>query len=298
MLCPIALFIASSCSADGMFLGLMWVFIGVCLSPVITPKRLAALALSFGIIFYIKFTALALLPMVALLPWGDVTLQVRKRRVRPWMAAALCIGLCAVSAAVLYEAQNGYVALASNYVIEGYFDSNIVPAEQYRFILSNPARYIMVFFYTLYRDNGYLFSMGTFGWLDAVVQAVNLLAPMMLLLAAAFSALEGAREPKRTAVVMLLVAALVYGFTYTGMYLTCTPVTLPEINGVQARYLLAAFFGLFVAAAMLIGRTMALQELLPGKPQKTPPAWRMLHLSFVFAVFSALMLFQSYYIWD
>jgi len=40
----------------------------------------------------------------------------------------------------------------------------------------------------------------------------------------------------------------------------------------------------------------ALDKLRPGQPQKTPPAWRMLHLAFCFSLVSALLLFQSYYI--
>lgn len=47
---------------------------------------------------------------------------------------------------------------------------------------------------------------------------------------------------------------------------------------------------------MLMGRTMALQNLRPGLPQKTPPAWRVLHYGFCFALVSALLLFQAYYI--
>ena len=91
-------------------------------------------------------------------------------------------------------------------------------------------------------------------------------------------------------------AALLYATTYTGMYLTSTPVTLPEINGVQTRYLLGAFFCVFAAAAALLGRTMALQDAQRAKAQKTPPAWRMLHISYCYAALSAILLFQSYYL--
>ena len=45
-----------------------------------------------------------------------------------------------------------------------------------------------------------------------------------------------------------------------------------------------------------MGRTMALQNLRPGLPQKTPPAWRVLHYGFCFALVRALLLFQAYYI--
>lgn len=112
------------------------------------------------------------------------------------------------------------------------------------------------------------------------VPFVSYFAPLFLLFASGVSALEGAREKLRTAWVFLATAVLMYGFTYTGMYLTSTPVSLPEINGVQTRYLLGALFALFALASMLMGRTMALQNLRPGLPQKTPPAWRVLHYGF------------------
>ena len=66
--------------------------------------------------------------------------------------------------------------------------------------------------------------------------------------------------------------------------------------GAAGDMLLGALFALFALASMLMGRTMALQNLRPGLPQKTPPAWRVLHYGFCFALVSALLLFQAYYI--
>ncbi len=296
MMCPIALFIAGSCSSDGVFLGLVWLFIGLCLSDRITLRRAVTLAVCFGVTFHAKSTVLALLPLLALLPkweWrlkdkGEERTVVIQRRFIPIIV--LGGGL------LLYLLLNQYTALASNYGAFAYFDPNIDPAAQTRFIFSNLPRYAAVVCYTLYRDAFCVFSMGSFGWLDVKIDLVNWASPLLLLFAAACSAREGAREPKKTGWAMGAMAALIYAFTYTGMYLTCTPVTLPEINGVQARYLLPAFFALLVLAAMLIGRTMRLQDLRPGEPQKTPPAWRVLHLSFLWAAVSALLLFQRYYI--
>lgn len=296
MLCPIALFIVASCSSDSVFLGLVWVFIGICLSDRITLKRALTLALCFGVTFHAKNTVLALLPLLALLPtweWhlkdkdGERTVVIQRRFV-----PILVIG----GGLALYLLLNGYTSLVSNYGTFEYFDPNIDPAAQTRFIFSNLPRYAAVFCYTLYRDCLCLFSMGHFGFLDVKIDLISWVSPLVLLFAAGCGALEGARAPRKTGWVMGAVAALFYAFTYTGMYLTSTPVTLPEINGVQARYLLPAFFALLVLAAMLMGRTMRLQELRPGKPQKTPPAWRVLHVSFLWAALSALLLFQRYYI--
>ena len=63
---PVSLFMAGSCSSDGLFMGLTWIFIALCLSDVVTKKRLAVLALCFGLTFHAKYTTLALLPLLLL----------------------------------------------------------------------------------------------------------------------------------------------------------------------------------------------------------------------------------------
>lgn len=285
-------------SSDSLFLGLVWIFIGLCLSDTVTPGRLVVLALCFGVTFYAKNTTLALLPLLALLPFGAQgrAWAVGKKPLGAAARRACALGVVLAGGLLLFWLLNGYTALASNYGTFEYFDPNIDPAAQTRFIFSNLPRYAAVFCYTLYRDNFCLFSMGFFGRLDVKIELVNLLSPMVLLFAAGCSAPEGARAPRKTGWAMGASAAGLYAFTYTGMYLTSTPVTLPEINGVQARYLLPAFFALGVLAAMGLGRTMALQEPRCKKPQGAPPAWRVLHLSFLWAVVSAVLLFQRYYI--
>ena len=298
MLCPITLFIVGSCSSDGMFLGLCWIFTGICLSDIVTPKRLVALALCFGITFYAKSTTLALLPLLALPSFEGIGsgALLRKKKLSAAARRVCAIGIVLIGGVLVLQLLNGYTALVSNYGSFEYFDPNIDPAAQTRFIFSNLPRYAAVVCYTLYRDNFCIFSMGNFGQLDVKIDLINYVSPLVLLFAAGCSALEGARAPRKTGWAMGASALLLYAFTYTGMYLTCTPVTLPEINGVQARYLLPAFFALLVLAAMGMGRTMALQELRPGKQQKTPPAWRVLHLSFLWAVVCAVLMFQRYYI--
>ena len=298
MMCPITLFIVGSCSSDGMFLGLIWIFTGICLSDTVTPKRLAVLVLCFGITFHAKNTTLALLPLLALPSFaGDGRIRrAGKKPLSAWARRAWALGIVLAGGLLIFQLLNGYTALASNYGSFEYFDPNIDPTAQVRFIFSNLPRYATVFCYTLYRDNFCVFSMGSFGQLDVKIELISMVSPLVLLFAAGCSALEGAHAPRKTGWAMGASAVLLYAFTYTGMYMTSTPVTLPEINGVQTRYLLPAFFAMLVLAAMLMGRTMALQELRDGKPQKTPPAWRVLHLSFLWAVVSAVLLFQRYYI--
>ena len=292
---PVSLFMAGSCSSDGLFMGLTWIFIALCLSDVVTKKRLAVLALCFGLTFHAKYTTLALLPLLLLLPFEQ-----KPRKEKKALSAAAqrwgVLAVCLAAGVIIYALLTGYTALASNYGRVPYADTGVDPGRQLAFVFSNLPRYLAVLLYSVYRDKANLFTIGNFGWMDMTVPFVSYFAPLFLLFASGVSALEGAREKLRTAWVFLATAVLMYGFTYTGMYLTSTPVSLPEINGVQTRYLLGALFALFALASMLMGRTMALQNLRPGLPQKTPPAWRVLHYGFCFALVSALLLFQAYYI--
>ena len=235
------------------------------------------------------------LPLLLLLPFEQ-----KPRKGKKALSAAAqrwgVLAVCLAAGVIIYALLTGYTALASNYGRVPYANTGVDPGRQLAFVFSNLPRYLAVLLYSVYRDKANLFTIGNFGWMDMTVPFVSYFAPLFLLFASGVSALEGAREKLRTAWVFLATAVLMYGFTYTGMYLTSTPVSLPEINGVQTRYLLGALFALFALASMLMGRTMALQNLRPGLPQKTPPAWRVLHYGFCFALVSALLLFQAYYI--
>lgn len=292
---PVSLFMAGSCSSDGLFMGLTWIFIALCLSDVVTKKRLAVLALCFGLTFHAKYTTLALLPLLLLLPFEQ-----KPRKGKKALSAAAqrwgVLAVCLAAGVIIYALLTGYTALASNYGRVPYADTGVDPGRQLAFVFSNLPRYLAVLLYSVYRDKANLFTIGNFGWMDMTVPFVSYFAPLFLLFASGVSALEGAREKLRTRLGVSATAVLMYGFTYTGMYLTSTPSACPEINGVQTRYLLGALFALFALASMLMGRTMALQNLRPGLPQKTPPAWRVLHYGFCFALVSALLLFQAYYI--
>lgn len=294
MLVPIALFMAGSTSSDAVLLGLTWLFIGICLSDGVTIRRAVALALSFGVLFTAKYNFLALLPLVFLIPKTEWTVRGKKLTGKRWgwaLAAALLLGTL-----LIYGAQTLHTALLSNYQGLTYQLGGIRPGDQMKFILSNPVRYLAVFVYSVYLNKGELFSGGVFGWRDAIVPFVSYFTPLLLMLSAGFDALCGARAKAKTGWLLGLTGVLFYGFTYTGMYLTSTPYTMVQILGVQTRYLLAAFFVGFALMAMLCGKTMELQKMTRETTQKTPPEWRMLHISFVFAVISALLLFQTYYI--
>ena len=287
MMMPIGLYMAASSSSDSLLFGLAWLFVGLCLSEKIEGRTALLLALCFGLLVSAKYTYLALLPLLALLPWREP-----RHKKWLWLLPVLFVG----AAAVFFFSQTAHNLWFSNYESIPYFSDAIRPGDQLKFLFQHPARYLAVFCYTFYLNSAQLFSGGVFGWMDTIVPAISYFSPLVLVLSAAFTAKEASREKASTGIVMFLTAALSYGVIYTGMYLTSTPYQTMPITGVQTRYLLVAFFAALVLMAMLIGRSMGLQNMQETAPQKTPPSWRMLHLVFLFAVGSAMLLFQTYYI--
>lgn len=243
-------------------------FIGFCFSDRLSRGQVAALAVSFGLMVFAKYTPVAMLPLVALIPQPEGLRAGRGKTARSrWLVAAACLA----GAALVYALLTAYTGFASNYGALPYADTGVRPGEQLRFILSNPPRYLAVFLYSLYRDKANLSMLGNFGWMDMNVPFVSVFSPLVLLFSAGMSALEGAREKPRTGWACALTAALLYAFTYAGMYLTSTPVSLPEINGVQSRYLLGAFFALLVLARHAAGPHHGAGQAAP-RPAAEDPA--------------------------
>ena len=202
---PVSLFMAGSCSSDGLFMGLTWIFIALCLSDVVTKKRLAVLALCFGLTFHAKYTTLALLPLLLLLPFEQ-----KPRKGKKALSAAAqrwgVLAVCLAAGVIIYALLTGYTALASNYGRVPYADTGVDPGRQLAFVFSNLPRYLAVLLYSVYRDKANLFTIGNFGWMDMTVPFVSYFAPLFLLFASGVSALEGAREKLRTAWVFLATA--------------------------------------------------------------------------------------------
>ncbi|MFQ7003835.1 MAG: DUF2142 domain-containing protein [Ruthenibacterium lactatiformans] len=169
---PVSLFMAGSCSSDGLFMGLTWIFIALCLSDVVTKKRLAVLALCFGLTFHAKYTTLALLPLLLLLPFEQ-----KPRKGKKALSAAAqrwgVLAVCLAAGVIIYALLTGYTALASNYGRVPYADTGVDPGRQLAFVFSNLPRYLAVLLYSVYRDKANLFTIGNFGWMDMTVPFVS-----------------------------------------------------------------------------------------------------------------------------
>ncbi len=286
MITPISLFMAGSASSDAVINGLMWLFIAICLGEVTSTKRMAILAVCFGVLCAARMTNLLLLPLVLLLPF-----DAKNKKKFVYVATT-----CLVAMVGLTVLQNAQAAWFGNYGDIPYYHDAIQPANQIKFILQYPLRYILVFIGAFYKNMGTLFEGGLFGWLDANVTFASYFTPVLFMLAALLSARESKTLKKKEGILFSIIAVLFYGGIYTGMYVTSTGLQLPHINGVQMRYLLPALFCIFILVSALCAHIQPLQQKELSEEQVVKQSNIMLYSGFAFAVISAVLLVQLYYV--
>ncbi len=294
MLVPVSLFIASSTSADSLLLGMTWLFVGYCLAaPTDKKKRrekAVALAVSFAVLFAAKYSFLALLPLLFFIDTSNNAGEGKSAK-REGVRLLL---VCLAAGVGLFAVQYWHTIYFNNFGKLDYYDPAVNPMAQLRFVFSYPLRYAMVFLNSLYQNSFHLLNGGIFGWLDVKIPFVSFATPFVLLLAALMHLRDALALTKRQQLLFALTGALGYAFVYTGMYLTCTHYTSLDINGVQMRYLLFVFLPLFALMASLFGRLL---PPLADTAQATPThRLRALAIPWGFAVISAALLFQAYFL--
>ena len=100
---------------------------------------------------------------------------------------------------------------------------------------------------TLKNNAFFLFSGGVLGWLDVHLPLINYLTPIVVILCCANQAQVFDRKDLNKTVTFFICGILTYGVAMTGLYLSWTPVTLPQIIGLQMRYVYPAFMGFAMA---------------------------------------------------
>ena len=283
MALPLTLFIAASCNNDSMLFGLMFIVFSTVLCDKFSKKQAIAFAAAFAVLCtskasYIVFILLALL-MLGRDKWN---LKMKK-----WQYLAIVLA----AFLVVYQGMGMLVGLLSNYgeIPRTMEDSN--PSAQLMFILSNPLRYFVVFLDTLRNNYFFLSTGGLLVWIDVDIKLVSFATPVMLLWAGAKNAPLLEKKDLSKTVVFFITTLLTYAVVLTGMYLTWTPVTLPQVIGIQMRYVLPGIFGiLLVVAYWLRGYMKAPCEGYAEKSEKC-----VMWAYFVFALITAALLFAAYY---
>jgi hypothetical protein len=121
-------------------------------------------------------------------------------------------------------------------------ESPYKPAEQIRFILSNPFQYLGILFNTLIKSgNLYLVSMvGLFGWIDTQVpDGLAYLILMILMILALLSPEPGIRIGIGNKLILSAIFLITFVLIETALYLYCNLVGSPQIIAVQGRYFIA-----------------------------------------------------------
>ena len=181
-----------------------------------------------------------------------------------------------------------YVQLFSNYGEIPRTMSDTDPVAQLIFILKNPLRYVAVFVDTLKNNAFFLFSGGVLGWLDVNLPLINYLTPIVVLAVCFDQSAVFEKADINKTMLFFVCSILTYGVAMTGLYLTWTPVTLPQIIGLQARYMYPAFMGF----AMAIGQFYSAKT---GKNAKKSDI-SCISTNYVFTVVAAVLMLIVYYL--
>ncbi|MBR5252171.1 MAG: DUF2142 domain-containing protein [Oscillospiraceae bacterium] len=281
MALPLTLFIAASCNNDSVLFGLMFLLFGAVLSDSFDRKKAITFAVGFAVLCTSKISYIVFAPLFFAISKDKWNIKAKK-----WQ-----YGLCVLAAfVVVYLGTSMSVSLLSNYgeIPRTMSDSN--PAEQLKFILSNPLRYFVVFLDTLRNNSFFLSSGGLFGWIDVDIKIVSFATPVVLMLNTFKNAHRLDKRDVPMTAMFFATALLTYGVVLTGMYMSWTPVTLPQVIGLQMRYLFPAFMGILLVVAQWAN----LYTKQPAKQDagQMSAVWT----SFVFALVSSMLLFAAYYL--
>ena len=175
--------------------------------------------------------------------------------------------------------------------VERYLGDTVNQVEQLKFVLANLPRTFMVFVGSLYERGLFLGELGTFGAMDLSIPVVQLFSVLALCLGAALAVHEKSSLTPKSAVGLLGLAVFYVFGVMAAQYITYTPVGLPHVAGVQARYLLPAFLMLFVLAAALLSHVLA-----PARAGGRRAEGLALSACGAVAAISAVLLFQHYFV--
>lgn len=281
---PLMVFMAASCNSDSFLFGLMFLMFGTVLSREFDSIKAVVFALCLSVLTACKRTYIVFFLLVLCIPRDRWKIKFKNKNISRFVYLAFTFGVMVL----FYKGMEIYVQRFSNYGEIPRTMSDTDPASQLMFILKNPLRYAAVFVDTLKNNAFFLFSGGLLGWMDVNLPLINYLTPVIVLMACVKQAgvFEKADISKTT--VFFICSILTYGVAMTGLYLSWTPVTLPQIIGLQMRYMYPAFMG-FV---MVIGQYFSTK--VDKKAYKSD--YSCICTSYVFTIIAAVLMLIVYYL--
>lgn len=249
---PLMIFMAASCNSDSFLFGLMFLMFGAVLSQEFDNAKAAVFALSLAVLTTCKMSYVVFFLLIFCVPKEKWTVKLKNKNVSRLVYLAFSL----VVFVLFYQGMALYVQAFSNYGVIQRPIEDSQPMAQLMFILKNPLRYAAVFADTLKNNAFFLFSGGLLGWLDVVLPLINYCTPLVVVLACIKQAGVFDKADMNKTVIFFICSLLTYAVVLTGLYLSWTPVTLPQIIGLQMRYLYPAFMGFcMVIGQYFSGRT-------------------------------------------
>lgn len=284
MAMPLVSFIVASCNTDSFLFRIMFLMFGTILNETFNNKMAMIFSLCFAILCMHKMSYIVFLPLIFCISKDKWKLEIKDKKIKKSIYAVMTVLLLFV----FNKAMGLYIRRFSNFgVIERTMtDSN--PMLQLKFILSNPLRYAAIFFDTLKNNSFFLFSGGLFGWLDVKIPLINYLTPVIVLLATVKQANIFRKEDLSKTIWFFICGILTYGVVMTGLYITWTPVTLPQIIGLQMRYMVPAFLGFM----MVIGQYFSNRT---DKHSKSTD-YSCICTSYIFTISATVLMLIVYYL--
>lgn len=287
-LLPLSLFMAASCSTDSLMLACCYLAVSYfCKEKVYTTDLLVfGLAIAYATcIKPVNFVLAALLLLIPEARW--------KSKLNPWL---ITLGFAAAAVVVYLAAGRLNNLRVFNYPAElprgssGYVNGK----DQLLFVLGNPPAFLARMLLTLYEEAGFLFKTGLLGNMDMSLPLVGGFSVLSLGAASALG-IQQKEDTKATGAVALLLAAAFYAAAVMGgIYLYESEVGSVRITGLQARYFLPVFLLLFMLASILLGKAVRPRLAVQGTMARTEQIT--LYIAVVLAFFTAVLLFQNYYI--
>ena len=284
MAMPLSSFVWASANSDSFLFALMALMFASVLAEEFDTKRFVLFIITLGMLSTCKMSYIVFAPLLLCTDRSNWKVGTKDRKMNRLVALAISIA----AFLIMYLGMGAYVRAFSNYgaiprTIEGTSLS-----EQLLFVLRNPLRYLAVFWDTLKNNSFFLFSGGILGWLDVKLSFINLATPLLALAVCFDQAPKFVFESGRKAIVFLVCSVLTYAVVMTGLYLSWTPVSLPQIIGLQMRYFIPAFMGLFMAVSVWLSEKVNREN----DPKDVLCAGRI----YILNITAILMMLRVYYI--
>ncbi len=281
---PLMVFMAASCNSDSFLFGLMFLMFGAVLSQEFDSVKAVVFALCLAVLTTCKRTYIVFFLLVLCVPKEKWQVKLKDKNISRLVYIAFALFVLVL----FYKGTEIYVQLFSNYGEIPRTMSDTDPAAQLMFILRNPLRYMVVFFDTLKNNAFFLFSGGLLGWIDVNLPLINYFTPVVAVLACIKQAQVFEKKDINKTAMFFVCSVLTYGVAMTGLYLSWTPVTLPQIIGLQMRYMYPAFMGF----AMVLG------QYFSTKVDKTVKKsdYSCICTGYVFTIVAAVLMLIVYYL--